>query len=231
VISEECREALRSLSSTYTVCLVSGRSNDKLRHFLQLDGLYLAGSHGVHIVGPHGTPIEGLDPTDMVGEQALSALFSARQALDATLGDLQGYLTEDNKFCISAHYRMVDESLHARVRGAVDSVLAQHPCLALKEGKMVYELRPAIAWNKGVAVEFILRKLNSLRGDGAAPLFPVYIGDDVADEDAFRVVAACSGVGIKVADGPVMSDKTFATLVVPQPNVVSLLSSFLPAAR
>jgi hypothetical protein len=29
----------------------------------------------------------------------------------------------------------------------------------------------------------------------------------------------------------VMSDKTFATLVVPQPNVVSLLSSFLPAAR
>ena len=138
-ISEECRAALRSLAGAFPVALVSGRSNEKLRAFLEIGGVYLAGSHGVHIVGPHGEAIEGPDPIAMVGADALAALETARAALDVALSDVPGYLTENNLYCISAHYRMVDPSEHERVRDAVLAVLSQHACLCHKAGKMVHE--------------------------------------------------------------------------------------------
>ena len=41
-------------------------------------------------------------------------------------------------------------------------------------------------WNKGKAVEYILTQLEA-SGDGG-PVFPIYLGDDVSDEDAFAVL-------------------------------------------
>ena len=61
----------------------------------------------------------------------------------------------------------------------------------------------------------------------AADFCAVYLGDDVADEDAFRAVASLGGIGIKVADGQVPRTSTAATWSVPQPQVVELLRSFL----
>ena len=243
-ISDECRATLQSVAATCPVALVSGRSNDKLRAFVQLDGLYLAGSHGVHIVGPYGAPVDGPDPEAMLGVDALAALDAARTELDDELGSIPGYLTENNVYCITAHYRMVAPSEHERVRDAVLAVLARYPVLCHKEGKMVHELRPSIAWDKGKAVEWLLAMLKKAQADGAAgasssdaaadepscpppalPLLPVYLGDDVADEDAFRAVAAAGGIGIKVADAPLPRSATAATWYVPQTQVVDLLAS------
>ena len=234
-VSEETRSALGALAALHPVAIVSGRSNAKLMDFLELNNVLFAGSHGVDIAGPSNEAIEGPSPTDMVGAEALSALDVARAALDAALGDLDGYLTENNVYCISAHYRMVDEKEHARVRETVLKVLQQHPCLLHREGKMVHELRPAGAWDKGKAVEFLLTKLQARHhsaSTSASPLVPFYMGDDVADEEAFRVVARAGGVGIKVADGPITSDATAATYCITQPQVVALLKElFSSVAR
>ena len=251
-ISDQTRETIRRLATVHPVGLVSGRSVDKLRAFLQLDGLYLAGSHGVDVVGPSGHAIEGPDPAVLVGEPALAALKTAMSSLNVALGDVPGYLTEDNVYCISAHYRMVAPAEHVRVRDVVHHVLGEHPCLKHKEGKMVHELRPAIDWDKGRAVEWLLDLLErgaaapqssaaatanaadaaDAAGATAAPsaeggwrLLPVYIGDDVADEDAFRAVARRDGIGIKVAEGPVASEATAATRSLTQPQVVQFLAA------
>jgi trehalose 6-phosphate phosphatase len=48
----------------------------------------------------------------------------------------------------------------------------------------VLEIRPAIAWDKGKAVDFLL---SSLGLADSSEVFPVYIGDDRTDEDAFNV--------------------------------------------
>lgn len=48
----------------------------------------------------------------------------------------------------------------------------------------VLEIRPVIDWNKGKAVEFLLESLGLNDTDD---VFPIYVGDDRTDEDAFKV--------------------------------------------
>lgn len=48
----------------------------------------------------------------------------------------------------------------------------------------VLEVRPAIDWNKGKAVEFLLDSLGLADSDN---VLPIYIGDDRTDENAFKV--------------------------------------------
>ena len=77
--------------------------------------------------------------------------------------------------------------------------------LRLGSGKMVWELRPDVEWNKGEAVLWVLHNLEELAHvGGGAPgeQLTIYIGDDTTDEDAFRVFAAgeTQGIGIVVTE-------------------------------
>jgi trehalose 6-phosphate phosphatase len=55
-----------------------------------------------------------------------------------------------------------------------------------------------LAWDKGEAVLYVLAALGLDGGD----VLPVYVGDDVTDEDAFRVLRERErgGIGVRVAD-------------------------------
>ncbi|MEW6118428.1 MAG: trehalose-phosphatase [Nitrospirota bacterium] len=58
------------------------------------------------------------------------------------------------------------------------------------KGKKVLELLPDIMWDKGSAVLWILRRLEDVH-------LPVYVGDDVTDENAFRAIGN-KGITIRV---------------------------------
>ena len=73
-------------------------------------------------------------------------------------------------------------------------VLGRRDGLRLSGGKKVFELRPDIDWDKGRAVLWMIEVL----GLDHADVVPVYIGDDVTDEDAFRALA---GRGISIVVG------------------------------
>ena len=61
--------------------------------------------------------------------------------------------------------------------------VAEHPGeLKVTPGKMVYEIQPKLEWDKGKAVLYLLKALGLDRDDVA----PLYLRDDITDEDAFR---------------------------------------------
>jgi trehalose 6-phosphate phosphatase len=74
-------------------------------------------------------------------------------------------------------------------------------------GKMVYEIQPKIDWDKGKAVLYLLEALDLNRDD----VVPMYLGDDITDEDAFEALAD-RGLGIFVgrADDPEVAGRTTA---------------------
>ncbi|KAL5185098.1 putative trehalose-phosphate phosphatase D [Glycine soja] len=63
-------------------------------------------------------------------------------------------------------------------------VLNEYPQLRLTQGRKVLEICLTIKWDNGKALEFLLE---SLGYENSNDVFPIYIGDDRTDEDAFRV--------------------------------------------
>ncbi len=56
------------------------------------------------------------------------------------------------------------------------------------------EIKPDVDWHKGKAINWIMEKLGF---DKNPEMLPIYIGDDVTDEDAFRTLSD-KGIGILV---------------------------------
>ncbi len=189
ILSESMRETLRRLAALCPVAIVSGRDLADVRALVGLQGLWYAGSHGFDIAGPDGerTEYEG-------GRDYLPALDQADQSLRKALATIKGCLVERKHFSIATHYRLVDPSEVDLVKQTVRSIHGQQPGLRLKGGKKVLELQPDVEWDKGKALRWLMQvlRLDSTR------FVPIYIGDDVTDEDAFRELAS-DGVGIIVA--------------------------------
>jgi trehalose 6-phosphate phosphatase len=67
--------------------------------------------------------------------------------------------------------------------------------LKTSPGKKIIELKPNLSWDKGQALLWLLDRL----GLKEARVLPLYLGDDLTDEDALRVLAG-RGIGILVGD-------------------------------
>lgn len=186
-LPEETRDVIRRLARRYPVAVLSGRGREDVTALMGLDGLSYAGSHGYDIAGP-GIRHE-------VGEGIPDRIDSAAEALRRELEGIEGVLIEPKRFAISIHFRLAREEDLPRIEQAVDEVAASHPGLRKGHGKKLFELRPSLDWDKGQALLWIMDALN-LFGE-----IPIYLGDDLTDEDAFRAVEK-QGIGILVAEEP-----------------------------
>ena len=189
-LSESMRETLRSLVARVPVAILSGRDLDDVRGRVHVDGIVYAGSHGFDIMGAGGLRRE-------LGGEYLPVLDAAEAELREPLDEIPGAQLERKHFSVAAHYRNVNEDDAFRVAQAVDEVAARHRELRRINGKKVYELLPDIDWNKGKAVLWLLETLELERGKA----FPIFIGDDRTDEDAFGALEK-RGVGVLVSEQP-----------------------------
>lgn len=192
LLSKEMRQALVELAAVCAVAVVSGRDLADVEPMVGLDGLVYAGSHGFDIKGPDGLRMEYQGGIDHLPE-----LERAERELQARIGTVPGARVERKRFAIANHYRNVADKDVAVVETAVREVSGKHPRLRMSGGKKVYELRPDIDWDKGRAVLWLLEALDLDRKD----VVTFYIGDDVTDEDAFRVLGDW-GIGIIVGEPP-----------------------------
>ena len=191
-LSDVMRATLRRVAAAWPTTVVSGRGRADVQTLVGIDELHYAGSHGFDIAG---AGVDGLrfevDPT------IVPALSDAAAELESSTAGIPGILVENKRFSVAVHYRLVPEQRIADVERAVDAVIAARPQLRKQPGKKIFELRPALDWDKGRAVLWLLQSLG-LDGDDA---IPIYIGDDTTDEDAFRALEG-RGIGILVADVP-----------------------------
>ncbi|KAK9994193.1 hypothetical protein SO802_023896 [Lithocarpus litseifolius] len=213
-MSDAMRAAVKKVAKYFPTAIISGRSRDKVYDFVGLTELYYAGSHGMDIMGPVRQSISGDHPncirsTDEQGKEVslfqpagefLPMIDEVFRSLVESTKDIIGAKVENNKFCVSVHYRNVDEKNWNAVAQCVDDVLKDYPRLRLTHGRKVLEVRPVINWDKGKAVTFLLESLGLSDCDD---VLPIYVGDDRTDEDAFKVLREGNqGYGILVSSAP-----------------------------
>ena len=189
VLTPDARAVLARTGGLMPTAIVSGRDTDDVAALVGVDGLTYAGSHGFDILRPDGARDQSR------GEPYLADLDAAERVLDGPIAAISGAAVERKRFAIAVHYRGVADADVPRVEATVDEALSATGGLRKTGGKKIFELRPDVDWHKGKAVEALMASL----GLGNAAV-PVYIGDDLTDEDAFTAIRG-QGVGICVEGG------------------------------
>ncbi len=182
LLSGEARRRLAELARLCPVAIVSGRDLATLRRMVGLDGLAYAGSHGLELRLPDGSTEQapGL-------ERFRPALARLQEAANERLGAIPGVLLERKPYSLAVHFRLVPEDEQPRVQSELAALQQAFPEFKSGHGKKVLEFLPALDWHKGRAVQWLIARL-----DPGAERTPVYCGDDITDEDAFKVLA---GIG------------------------------------
>ena len=162
------------------LALVSGRAIDDLTAFMGEPPLYRAGSHGAHIVGPDGLAIR----------TARAIPFEAKTALKIYASQ-NGLYYESKPHGAGLHSRKTPDKF-AAMNDFAAGIADQHG-LSCKSGKQVVELVQPGA-DKGGAVRLLMQQSEF------AERLPIFIGDDVTDEDGFAACAETGGFGIVVGE-------------------------------
>ncbi|PON76567.1 Trehalose-phosphatase [Trema orientale] len=199
-MTDAMRSAVHEVALCFPTAIISGRRRDKVFQFVQLKNLYYAGSHGMDISTPSGSSKytghkHQTITTDEKGNEVvhfrpaqefLPKIQEIIKALSDMTKGIKGAIVEDNKFCISVHFRQVvlEEDV-CILKERVENMMQAYPNFRISSGKKVMEIRPRIDWDKGRALQYLLDTL----GFGTSNnVLPMYIGDDKTDEDAFKVI-------------------------------------------
>ncbi len=165
--------------------LISGRS------ILDIDTLFL--SHDVPCAGVHGAEIRYADGKYERLAICGSDVAHVWERLKLACMRYPALRLENKLISFAIHFRDAPE-LAAVAMWTAASLAELYPdTFAVQHGKFVCELRPVKA-SKGAAVEKMMM----------SPAFcgrtPVYVGDDITDETAFRAVNEMEGFSVKVGD-------------------------------
>ncbi len=185
VIPQKVKELLRKLSQkpNCTLAVISGRALKDLKQVIGLKHIIYVGNHGLEIKGPK------IKFESQVSQGLNSAIRDINKKLVSSLSKIKGVLIEDKGLAISVHYRLVDAK---DMQGFLNKFyeitepFAVRNKIKISEGKKVYEIRPPVAWDKGKVVLWLLARQQFLVGEDK--VFPIYFGDDITDEDAFKVL-------------------------------------------
>lgn len=173
-----------------TIALVSGRGARNLSEVSSPDPRWwLVGSHGVEIIAPGQAITSGFDDDFLRKRQLLWDGFSevARR--------FPGVWVEEKTFGAALHTRGVSAEVEAEAHDATWLVIRGFDGLTTRTGHGILESSLG----------------HQTKGDGidavkvlVKPDITVFVGDDVTDEDGFRVLDS-GDIGIKVGHGQTLA--------------------------
>jgi alpha,alpha-trehalase len=197
-------QTLSRLAERCPVAILSGRDLADIRDRVAVPGLWYAGSHGFETVAPDGTYRQNGEAA-----AAVPVLQRAAAELREKLADIKGSRVEHKRFAVAVHYRDVAASDVGEVVASTYRV-GRREHLRVTNGRKVVELRPDVDWNKGTTLAWIRGQIEAAgpaTSEGTAgaatsrkdagEVMPIFIGDDLTDEDAFDAVKT-DGIGILV---------------------------------
>lgn len=196
ILSEEIQQLLIKISSdkSFFLGIITGRSLKEIKRLMNIHKALYAANHGIEMEGP------GIRFVSPEAKKARCLLWHVYMRLQKTVGHVKGIYLEDKGLTISLHYRSVKKAEDVEY-------ITQHLCviiqpflerkmLLLSTGKMVYEIRPAVKWNKASTITWLLNNYFPLEFLKEALL--IYLGDDNADIEVFSTL---KGKGLTVFVG------------------------------
>jgi len=212
-IRSGCRRHLRCLADAddVVVAVVSGRSLPDLRDRIGVEGVHYAGNHGLEWDDGDGRTIAES------ARECRPAMERAVQRLESALSHVPGCRVEDKRLTVTVHYRQTPREHVEEVVETARRVGRSTDGIRPSGGKQVVELTPDVPAGKDRVVE-------ALR-DQYPDYVPLFVGDDVTDEDGFRAVSG-DGLGILVGDRV----DTAASVRVPDTDGVTMLLGWLAGA-
>ena len=195
---------MRRLCRRVPVGIITGRAVRDIKTKLGFTPKYVVGNHG----------LEGLDHA--AADRAVAVVRGWRKQLAAEwapFADDPGVFIEDKAFSLSLHFRLGRRPAQAS-RLLRERIARLMPAPRMIGGKFIFNLTLPNSAHKGTALTELMR-----REKGRPALF---VGDDVTDEDAFRVKRA--GI-VKVRVG--RSSVTAAEYHVPDLGGVTALLDWL----
>jgi trehalose 6-phosphate phosphatase len=188
VVSPGLIDSLRSIDRELdgALAIVSGRPVAQIDALFAPLRLACGGLHGLERRRSATAPVECVPVPFWHGE--------VRAALDAFADAHPGAWVEDKDITLALHYRTAPAAA-ADAQALADAIGARRISgLDILRGKMIVEFRPDSAHKGTVISDFM--ELAPFAGRT-----PVFLGDDVTDEDGFLAVKARKGIAIRVGDG------------------------------
>lgn len=163
-----------SLQKWAGVYIISGRTLQNVKSLIRIPSISYSGNHGIELESP------GFTYVSPAARAAKPYIQKCYRALKRKI-KIKGAIIENKIYTLSVHYRMV----RAGRIGEIEKILSGlkfNKKVRVRRGKKVFEVRPSVNWHKGKIVKLILKRKK------AKFALPIYIGDDITDEDAFRAL-------------------------------------------
>jgi len=185
IIQRDTKELLQKLSgSPYCkIGIISGRMLEDIKNIVGIQGIIYAGNHGLEIEGPK------IKFESRVSPRVKSIIRNIAADMQKRLSGIKGTLIENKGLTLSIHYRLVgreDMPAFEEVISEVTNPYVVRDEIKVDSGKKVYEIKPPAKWGKGKVALWFLARQQFISGE--KDVLPVYIGDDITDEDAFKAL-------------------------------------------
>ena len=197
VVTASMKKELVKLKEKFKIlAVISGRSIQKARQMVGVEGLLYVGNHGMEYLK------DGKLNMNPEVTKYLSEIKRVGKKLEkGDLSSINGLIFSDKGICYSIHYRQTNPSENARDR--ILKTLHDDPDskkLKISEGRQLVELKPPISCDKGTTLQNIIEKYDLRK--------IIYLGDDITDLDAFRKLEEMESEGkIKGVSILVLSDE------------------------
>ncbi len=195
-MTESMRNVLYSLSKNPRIHLVfiSGRTIESLKEVVNIksNNIFYAGNHGFEIDGDH---------TDYTfnDKDALEKIRTITEEMCEKFSGIEGLDCEKKIFTTSFIWSTIAPEKQESVRSELSEALKKYRGIRIVEGKKLFNIRPDVNINKGIALGTVGRHF--YKDEWRNYLTTIYLGDDNSDEDALKTLQD-NDIGVKITENP-----------------------------